>query len=109
MAKCELVPFRVTVCGIEELAGHVAGDVTHVLSILDPGWPEPEALRAFEVHRRLELRFHDMIEPHPELDRAATRDIELLLAFGRDLAATPMRIFSCIATLACRARPQLRR
>ncbi len=89
MAKCELVPFRVTVCGIEELAGHVAGDVTHVLSILDPGWPEPEALRAFEVHRRLKLRFHDVIEPHPEWIAPQPWDIELLLAFGRDLAATP--------------------
>ncbi len=89
MANTELAPFRVTVCGIEELAGHAAGFVTHVLSILDPGWPEPEALRAFEVHRRLKLRFHDVIEPNPGWIAPQPWDIELLLAFGRDLAESP--------------------
>jgi len=39
-----LVPFQVTICGIDELGFHCEAGVTHVLSILDPGWPEPEAL-----------------------------------------------------------------
>ena len=60
-----LVPFRTTICGIDELAGHCAAGVTHVLSILDPGWPEPEPLSIFDLNRRLKLRFHDVIEPHP--------------------------------------------
>ena len=42
-------PFSVlTICGLEELDYHSAQGVTHVLSILDPDWPEPEAFRAFD-------------------------------------------------------------
>lgn len=89
MTYTKLVPFRMTVCGIDELAGHGAGGVTHVLSILDPGWPEPEALSAFDTHRRLKLRFHDVIEPHPDWIAPQPWDVELLLAFGRDLREAP--------------------
>ena len=32
---------RLTVCGLTELEGHRAGRATHVLSILDPDFPEP--------------------------------------------------------------------
>jgi len=80
----QLTPFRVTICGIEELEGHCAGGVTHVLSILDPGWPEPDSLSRFDINRRLRLRFHDVIESQPGI--APERwDVELLLAFSRDL------------------------
>src|SRR5262245_12391996 len=77
--------FRVTICGIPELDEHCAAGVTHVLSILDPEWPDPPAFEAFAPHRRLALRFHDIIEP--TLDRyAPTReDVERLLAFGGEL------------------------
>jgi predicted protein tyrosine phosphatase len=80
-----LVPFQVTICGIDELGLHCEGRVTHVLSILDPGWPEPEALCAFDPHRRLELRFHDVIEAGSGYIAPESRDVEQLLAFGRDL------------------------
>lgn len=39
--------FRVTICGIPELDEHCAAGVTHVLSILDPGWPDPAAFAQF--------------------------------------------------------------
>ena len=39
-----------TICGIEELPGHEARDVTHVLSLLDPEWPELEAFRRYGAH-----------------------------------------------------------
>jgi predicted protein tyrosine phosphatase len=87
MSMIEPKPFRITVCGLEELAGPRAVDATHVLSIMDPGWPEPEALRAFDVHRRLKLHFHDVIEPAPGWIAPERWDVELLLAFGRDLGA----------------------
>ena len=51
-----------TVCGLEELDEHSSRGVTHVLSILDPDWPVPEAFGAFGEHRKLELRFHDVID-----------------------------------------------
>jgi predicted protein tyrosine phosphatase len=88
VSRIETKPFRITICGLEELAGRRAVDATHVLSILDPGWPEPEALRAFGIHRRLKLNFHDVIEPSPGWIAPERWDVELLLAFGRDLDAT---------------------
>ena len=80
-----LVPFQVTICGIDELELHCAAGVTHVLSILDPGWPEPEAFGALDPHRRLELRFHDVIETEPGCVAPESLDVEQLLSFGRDL------------------------
>jgi predicted protein tyrosine phosphatase len=80
-----LAPFQVTICGIDELGFHWEAGVTHVLSILDPGWPEPEALGAFDAHRRLELRFHDVIEAGPGWIAPERLDVEQLLSFGRNL------------------------
>jgi predicted protein tyrosine phosphatase len=77
--------FRVTICGIPELDEHSAAGVTHVLSILDPDWPDPESFAAFAPHRRLALRFHDIIEPAPGRYPPAREDVERLLAFGREL------------------------
>ena len=89
MAHKELMPFQMTICGIDELACQCAGGVTHVLSILDPGWPEPESLSPFGLDRRLRLRFHDVIEAHPGWVAPERWDVELLLAFARDLAISP--------------------
>src|SRR5947208_16798750 len=58
-------PFRLTICGIPELDEHCAAGVTHVLSILDPDMPVPPAFAGFSPHRRLALRFHDIIETRP--------------------------------------------
>lgn len=84
-----MAPFRVTICGLDELACHCAVGVTHVLSILDPGWPEPAAFGGYDPHRRLELRFHDVIEPLPGCILPQPSDVERLLGFGRDLAGQP--------------------
>ena len=78
-----LVPFQVTICGIDELGLHCEAGVTHVLSILDPGWPEPEAFGAFDQHRHLELRFHDVIDAGPGVLAPDRLDVEQLLTFGR--------------------------
>ena len=88
LRKSEAISFRISVCGIEELAGHDRRAITHVVSILDPGWPEPEALRGFAIDRRLRLHFHDVIEPLPGWTAPQRWDVELLLAFGRDLGVT---------------------
>ena len=81
----DLAPFRVTICGIAELDEHCAAGVTHVLSILDPEWPDPEAFAAFAPHRRLALRFHDIIEPIPARLAPSREDVVRLLTFGREL------------------------
>ena len=80
------ISFQITVCGLDELANQAAAGVTHILSILDPGWPEPEVLRNFDVDRRLRLHFHDVIEPLPGWIAPERWDVDLLLAFGRNVA-----------------------
>jgi predicted protein tyrosine phosphatase len=85
----DFVDFHITVCGIAELAGHSAVGVTHVLSILDPGFPDPEAFGAFGEHERLDLRFHDIVEPQPGMRLAQPEDIAALLKFGRDMVREP--------------------
>jgi predicted protein tyrosine phosphatase len=78
-------PFSaLTICGLEELDYHSAQGVTHVLSILDPEWPEPDAFWAFDPHLRTTLHFHDAIEPGPDIVLPQKTDIEAILAFGRD-------------------------
>ena len=83
-------PFRVSVCGIDELTSHREAGVSHVLSILDPDWPVPEAFGSFGEHARLELRFHDVIDEH-DASVIAPRPAHVaeLLAFGRGLLAEP--------------------
>ena len=61
----EAPPFGITVCGIEELEGHCATGASHVLSILDPDHPVPEAFGTFGEHEKLELRFDDIIDDGP--------------------------------------------
>ncbi|NBC94875.1 MAG: hypothetical protein GVY27_00820, partial [Deinococcus-Thermus bacterium] len=46
-ATTPLVPYRLTICGLGELAGFADAGVSHVLSILDPDWPEPQAFRLY--------------------------------------------------------------
>lgn len=84
-----IAPFRITVCGIEELEGHNAAGVSHVLSILDPEWPVPDAFGTFGEHRRLELRFHDVIEDTERTHGPRESHVAQLLGFGRDLLAEP--------------------
>lgn len=84
-----IAPFRLTVCGIEELAGHCETGATHVLSILDPEWPVPEAFGEFGEHEKLELRFHDVIEEMPDQSPPREEHVTALLAFGRDLMTEP--------------------
>lgn len=52
-----------TVCGLEELDGHRGSGITHVLSILDPGIPDPPSFGSYDRHHRTTLRFHDIVQP----------------------------------------------
>lgn len=83
------IPFEIIVCGLDELPGHSAVGVTHVLSILDPEWPVPDAFGSFGEHERLELRFHDVIEDVPGIFGPREEHVTKLLAFGRDMMQEP--------------------
>ncbi len=79
-----------TVCGLEELSGHGEAGISHVLSLLDPGTPEPVAFEGYGVHRRTTLRFHDCLGPGTDkhgttLVPPEREDVAAILAFGGDL------------------------
>ncbi|MDB5559811.1 MAG: protein-tyrosine-phosphatase [Enterovirga sp.] len=76
-----------TICGLEELDGHSDRRVTHVLSILDPDWPDPENFARWDRHHRLTLRFHDIVEPTPGQILPEPEHVERILGFADDLAA----------------------
>jgi len=78
---------RTTICGLEELDRHSDRGVTHILSLLDPNSPEPEIFGTYQPHRRTTLRFHDEIDPGPNLVLPQAEHVEKILAFGRSLAA----------------------
>jgi predicted protein tyrosine phosphatase len=72
-----------TICGLAELTDHSSRAVTHVLSIIDPDCPDPDAFRSYDPHHRAVLRFHDIIEPASGLTLPEPADVEAILAFGR--------------------------
>ena len=76
-----------TICGLDELDQHGRGQVTHLLSILDPEAPEPPLFAFDPPQHRLTLRFHDVILPHPDYVRPERADMEQVLAFGATLPA----------------------
>lgn len=83
-----LVPFTITVCGIEELPSHCGRGVTHVLTLLDPGWPTPEALETLGAKERLDMRFHDVIDVGGGFAPPEPAHVKRLLQFGRGLDET---------------------
>ena len=78
---------QLTICGLDELCHHAASGVTHVLSILDPGWPEPEDFWTWDRHHRTTLHFNDVILPGPDQVLPRRDHVEAILGFGRSLAA----------------------
>lgn len=87
MVSPTFVPFRTTVCGIQELPDHALAGVTHLVSILDP---DREPLTAFDdygPHHRIDLRFDDIVIELPERMAPVDRHLERVLAFGQRLAA----------------------
>ena len=80
---------RVTICGIAELDAHTTQGVTDVLTILDPDTPDPPAFAAWSAHRRKILRFHDEIEPRPEIMLPQPMHIDAILAYGRAMESHP--------------------
>lgn len=77
-----------TICGIEELPAHRPRGVTHVLSLLDPGWPDLEAFRSYDHHHRTTLHFNDIIDPQPGRTMPTCDDVAAILRFGEELEAS---------------------
>lgn len=77
-----------TICGIEELPGNSAREVTHVLSVLDPDRAEIEAFGSYAEHHRVTLRFHDIIDPFPGQLMPTPEHVGEILNFGEGLRET---------------------
>jgi predicted protein tyrosine phosphatase len=76
-----------TICGIDELPEHGPRAVTHVLSLLDPSWPDLAGFQGYGKHSRTTLRFHDVIDPVPGLTLPTIEHVGEILAFGSGIAA----------------------
>lgn len=75
---------ELSVCGIEELPGQQARNVTHVLSIIDPEYPELDVFQTYGQHHRTTLRFHDIIAAAPDRTMPHPDHVEAILHFGSD-------------------------
>jgi predicted protein tyrosine phosphatase len=75
-----------TICALDELDRYRAHGVTHVLSIIDPDMTEPDVFKTYQPHYRKVLRFHDEIDPAPNLILPQIEHIETIVAFGRSVA-----------------------
>jgi len=83
----------IVICGLHEIDNTLDQRVTHVLSILDPGTPEPAKFAELADDQLLRLRFHDVIEDdQPLTDAPAAAHIEAILKFGAAAARAHHRI-----------------
>jgi predicted protein tyrosine phosphatase len=79
-----LLPYRITICGLAELGEHACAGVTHVLTIIDPGFPDPADFAAYAPHRRTVWRYHDTILDGTDLIPPHAADVDAILEFGRN-------------------------
>lgn len=86
-----LLPYHITICGLSELSGHATTGFTHVVSILDPHWPDPPDFEAYASHDRVVWRFDDVVRPGEGDLAPGRRDVEEILALGRRLESEPVR------------------
>jgi predicted protein tyrosine phosphatase len=77
-----LTPFKVTICGLTELASLCDDNVTHLLSVLDVHHPVPQMFEQFPAIERELLRFDDVVAEFPGFIACGIADIERMLAFG---------------------------
>lgn len=82
-----LLRHRLTICGVGELEGFAASGVSDVLSILSPAQPEPSAFVGYAPHRRVTLRFDDVVLPTEGFMLPGEGDMRSILDLGEQLAA----------------------
>jgi predicted protein tyrosine phosphatase len=85
-----LLPFRLSICGVAELH-EFAGDVSHILGILDPGTPQPDGYVHHPEALRDEFRFYDIVADEAGRTMPTEADVAAILKVGEKLAAQPVR------------------
>jgi len=80
-------PYRLTVCGIVELDRFARSGVTHVLSLLDPVAPLPDALAEYgNGYEHRVIRFDDVLTTEPGFRAPEPGHIRDVLSLGETLA-----------------------
>ena len=87
----QLLPFRLSICGLDELPDFARSDVSHVVSILDPTTPDPAVLKTYRQHLHITYRFDDVIREIPGFMAPTPQDVERILAYGENLPHQPVR------------------
>lgn len=78
------LPF--TICGVDELDQLVTSDISHVISIIDPGWPPLEALSRLPESRVHRFHFSDVIAARDEFDRLPDAEaVRAIIMAGRTI------------------------
>ncbi|MBL8667888.1 MAG: protein-tyrosine-phosphatase [Rhodospirillales bacterium] len=80
-----LLPYPITICGLSELCEHGEAGFTHVVSILDPVWPDPQEFGGWGAHRRVLWRFDDVVRVANGYQAPARSDVQAILALGAEL------------------------
>lgn len=81
------------ICGLHEIDGMLDERVTHVLSILDPGTPEPAKFAALADDRLLRLRFHDVVDEYQPLSESPRHaHVAAIFRFGAAAARAHHRL-----------------
>lgn len=81
------------ICGLHEIDETLDERVTHVVSILDPGTPEPAKFADLPGDQLLRLRFHDIVEEYQPLSEAPRRaHVAAILRFGEAAARAHHRL-----------------
>lgn len=86
-----LLPYHITICGLAELALHADTGVTHVVSILDPHWPDPEEFAAYAPHERVLWRFDDVVKTDGGFVAPAGKNVAAILELGLRLQREPVK------------------
>ena len=81
-----MLPFTLSICGLDELSGFLRLDVTHVISILDPDYPAPDGLAKIASEDRIIFHFDDATVPGAGRIHPASSDIEKLVDWSRSLS-----------------------
>ncbi|RAU22963.1 protein-tyrosine-phosphatase [Paramagnetospirillum kuznetsovii] len=85
-----LLPFPLTICGVDELPDHAGRGVSHVLTILDPGTPDPEHFGEFGPHKRTRWDFHDIVNTQDGQQHPTEHNVRAILDYGTALQDEPV-------------------
>lgn len=77
-----LLPYHITICGLSELVLHADAGVSHVVSILDPHWPDPQDFTIYGPHQRVLWRFDDVVRTDLGYLAPTAKDVATILELG---------------------------